>query len=740
MINFRDWNLTDFLMATPYGGKRSPKEKITEEEFYNEGFFIEPVSWNNLGKEMVSFFNIAGAGNINTILLHGYQGTGKTTFLHWVFEKREFFNDYGKMILDMEIPSKSKSPYSIFDTFFRLKLNDFYAEEPIIVVNLLKFLLIHFSHLNCITFTTQYNDGESFWHKLIALDKGLKSSDNQNPCIEDKSIIADFFEKLNYTDTFLLFLLIYFYLDDINYKKNISQKPTKHIKSFIIIFDNIDSVRMEQTNAEFPATIAYLYEQFCEIIETFKWEAPILNFIYSVRDYNYSLLELQNIDFRQTKEIDFAVPENIDKIMKQRINIANNYGQYKNISAILEVFFYDYKFEEVFLPLFNYNIRKLAINFSFFSEILSSDNVQNFLNMKQPIEENKITIANLSWSYRNGLRGLFYAVIIKALLEKDNLRPVLLYEEGEEIDSFEEGGEKYGIKINPARILLTIIHSLTKYSDIEENKRSQPVGIGDVYNEYRKMFKGEYFVDVFFDKLTGLFRLHEKNWCHLISFRNKQVFDKSVFDEEKKLLKGKVEDESFSVLNNIEVRINRSAHIYLTKVVTHYEFYSMRAKNAESLFLTTNKYKFLRNIDRVWVIVGPCLSSLINYLKKNTVENFEETNLCLRDNYGENTQKTVMAFRIIHMQLRYIDDFRKYLFFLTKTGRSNFSFKEINKKIMKKQYLYIRKLKELCLARPGRYDNMKMILLNNFETQMKIGYDQYISLLNDSRDLPSDNP
>jgi len=569
-MNFRNWRLTDFLMATPYGGKRAPVEKITEEEFYNEGFFLEPGSWNKLGEEMVSFFNNAGTENINTILLHGYQGTGKTTFLHWVLGKRDFFIDHGKMILDMEkIPSNAVNPYSIFDTFFRQQLNDFYSERPTAVVGLLKLLLVHYNHLNTITFTTQYCNNESFWHKLISFDKGLKVPDSQNPCIEDKLIIADFFGKLSYTDTFLLFLLLYFRINDINYKKEYGfQKLTKNMQKFIIVFDNIDGVRMEQTNAAFPATIAYIYEQFCKIIETFTWDVPTLKFIYSVRDYNHSLLELQNIDFRQIKEIDFTPPENIDKIMKQRINISNKYGQYENASTIFKVFFNDYKFEEVFLPLFNYNIRKLAINFSFFSETLSDNNIQNFLKIEKTIENNdKISISNLSWSYRNGLRGLFYAVIIKALLEKDNLRPALLYEDGEEVDNYEEKEEKYSIKINPSRILLTIIHSLTKYTDIEENKRGQPIGLGDVYNDYKKMFRGEIFIDVFFDKLTWLFRLHEKNWCHLISFRNKQVFNKDVFNNEKNKLKEMIDNDDFSFLNNIEVRINRSAHIYLTSVM-----------------------------------------------------------------------------------------------------------------------------------------------------------------------------
>ena len=40
MANFHEWNFTDFLEATPYGDRKL----IAEEEFYKEGFFIEPSS------------------------------------------------------------------------------------------------------------------------------------------------------------------------------------------------------------------------------------------------------------------------------------------------------------------------------------------------------------------------------------------------------------------------------------------------------------------------------------------------------------------------------------------------------------------------------------------------------------------------------------------------------------------------------------------------------------------------
>jgi len=757
MSDLSKWNLEDYLTATPYGEKKTNAEKITEEEFYTEGFFVEPDFWHKVGHDIASFFNTASTGTINTVLLYGYQGTGKSTFLHWVFKKTDLFINYGKIILDMaKIPDDDESvnPFFLFDVFFREKLNKFYEEKPEEVVNLLKLLLKHYVHLHSTVLFKPYADGLTFWDRLITLNDRLKIPSGQDHSIKDQQAIGRFFDELKYNDTFILFLLFYFTLNGINYENEYGfDKPMPNIQNMIIIFDNIDSVRMEQTNARFPSSIAKLYWQFIEIINSLGLKVPILKFVFSVRDYNHSLLELQNGDNVRIKEIDFTPPENIDKIIEKRIEIANRNGKHSKASAIFNIFFNDTKAHDIFLPLFNSNLRKLAKTFVDISETLSKNNSDIFFKMGESDEkilkelleklqkEKQISIPNLVPSYRNGRRGIFFAVIIKALLETDNLKSLLLYGSGEEIE-FEKSVRGGSTQINPARILLTIIHSLTNYTDSEENIKSQPVGLGRVYTAFREMFKEPYHVDVFFNKLTELFLLHKKNWCHLISFRNKQVFNEKVFDEEKTTVKEMIANGNFNFefLDNIEVRINKSAHIYLTKISTHYEFFSMRAKNADPLFLLAGRNESIKNIDNVWSIVNPCLTNLINYLGGTNIDNFERTPLCLDDNHRASGRKTAMAFRIIHTQLRYIDDFRQYVFFLLKTGKINIDFAEMNKKIVFRQLRYIKKLKTLCKVRPDRYDDTNKEFLANFSRQKIKGYYHYISLLNDSRNFSSDNP
>ena len=56
--------------------------------------------------------------------------------------------------------------------------------------------------------------------------------------------------------------------------------------------------------------------------------------------------------------------------------------------------------------------------------------------------------------------------------------------------------------------------------------------------------------------MPSVFLLHKNNWCHLISFRNKQVFDINVFDSDKQLLRRYVSsgDSDLKLLNNIKIR------------------------------------------------------------------------------------------------------------------------------------------------------------------------------------------
>jgi len=735
-------NLYDYLTATPYG--KSPA--IEENEFYDNDYFIEPKSWKAIANDMVSFYNnIAGNRNTNTVLLYGYQGTGKTTFINWLYKKHNTFMDYDKLILDMEkVPhgAVTNDPHSIFDTYFRTHLNDAYNDNPNDVLRVLNLLLDNFSALRSTTFTRSDNNNRNiFWNKLIDLkisSNALNISTIIHPDIADAQLIANFFDELKYPETFLLFMLLYlktgFFSEDYGYSK---YSPDNSKQKMLIAFDNIDGVRMEQTNAKFPATIADLYNQLNHIFRTFSMDFPSLKFIFAVRDFNYSLLELQTSDSRQTREFYFDPPDNINDIMKKRVEKAKSTkSQYDNAHKVLEIFFEDEKFRDIFLPLFNYNIRKLAESFSEIYEDFKSDSINEYLDIRKNLEEVKDD--DLDKAYKNGLRGIFYFLIIKALLKRDTLKALSIYEAGVEVGRT----ENKSITVNPSRILLTIIHSLTEYTDSEGNKVSRFVGLGTVYNEYRRMFNGPQFVDTYFNKLAELFLLFKNNWCHLISFRNKQVFDDTVFINEKLELKEKVsstniQSSDFDFLNNIEVSINRSAHVYLTKVAVHYEFYSIRTQKQENndcLFLF-NDDKCLRNIDNVWEIVEPCLLSLINYLKITNIVDFEDTPLCLKNDFREFSRKTTMAFRIIHTHLRYIDNFRKYIYFRHTKTKKIADFRELNKKIVERQKRYIDKLNELCIARPDRYDDRKEEFNYNYTRQNELGYSSLISMLSDRRDL-----
>jgi len=77
---------------------------------------------------------------------------------------------------------------------------------------------------------------------------------------------------------------------------------------------------------------------------------------------------------------------------------------------------------------------------------------------------------------------------------------------------------------------------------------------------------------------------------------------------------------------------------------------------------------------------------------------------------------------------------------MSRSEESNIQFGELNKAIVARQKKYVRKLEELCKVRPIRYDDKKTLFTENLKIQKQMGYNQYISILGENRELQSDNP
>jgi predicted AAA+ superfamily ATPase len=97
-MNRQNYTLFDYLYASAYGSSIS-QLKLSEEDF--ENYFVETNAFQNTSNKLENCFRLCKKATPLFICLHGYAGTGKTTFLHWYLKKKsQETAKYNKLIFN----------------------------------------------------------------------------------------------------------------------------------------------------------------------------------------------------------------------------------------------------------------------------------------------------------------------------------------------------------------------------------------------------------------------------------------------------------------------------------------------------------------------------------------------------------------------------------------------------------------------------------------------------------------
>jgi len=443
--------LSDYLLASPYSWRTNLNRKLTEEEFENQYIVVQRAY-----KKMESSFNNKFA-NLGTkwgsFFLHGYAGMGKTTFLYWYLKKNQL--EYNKIIFNLiDEDTDHQGNLKIFDMYFHNLITELYEEFKNDFDKLLRKIKSKIVYYGAFSLT--------FKNHI------LKSNDNFN--------IHDFVSFVEYQDGLLFFLLFY---------SNFSQSDFSKIKSLrfiprnysdrdsiaiplILAFDNIDHIEIEGHNCLFPINIKRAINSCGYILNTIGENGVQIHSVYCLRDANFSLVNrgLEEID--NVKKIGF-LPIKYENVINKRLLIAKNDNviiDQKHIQFFKSMFFKKKSkrtqlgsyARSRFMPLFNLNYRKLV-------EFITDDSVFD-------LHDNSIldSVINLSKDDNSvhGARGIIYYYLIKYLNNKDYLKETLLIDDS---DIKFEGTPPKG-KINPARMILTIIHNMNGFY---LNNDTQPI-------------------------------------------------------------------------------------------------------------------------------------------------------------------------------------------------------------------------------------------------------------------------
>ncbi len=668
-------NIGDYLIASPYSDETDLDGNLTEEVFFND-YFLKMEEYDHYSSELDRLFNHTAHQLPLTVYFYGYSGTGKTTFLRW-FCKNEFnthetvFFDFANVVGSQHYGDETYSSdkgLRIFDDKMRDILCSLFPDHDQVLKKLLERIDFISPHIQT-TFSARFFEELS----KLKIDPPDKFRNNY----------FSFVRNIGYLDL-LLVLFLFYYHDKISFLSKFSSKNTLNDKlPLLIVFDNIDHVEIESENSKFPSQIEIVYHNFRSIIRVYKdlckneYQKEIENnktikFLFCMRDSNVTLLNRQAAENTINADVYFC-PAQLDKnILLRRIQIAEDHGVRieKNRKELLEYILNDIYTKRVFLPLFNLNIRKLA---HLLADTIVPHN-GSYLELMKKLNMNKKTVV--------GARGIEFYLIIKQLQKTDFLKDTTFVDDGGRI-----GGQEGGY-VNPARIILTNLLNLTHFSlDARIGKPYYtPTGLFDLYQKYSEIFKNR--PAVFFEVISKLFHAHRSNWCHLLTFQNKQIFHINNFEhelesvKEYESLKQGSDSKKHDIVNNlnkIKVLLNPSGYIYIKDIVKHYEQFSIKANNQNPLFASLNHrkvshnmlhFEFIDNIKETKIVTKECVESLKKFLNSNVVQDFESSSHVFRtynieegenEDYHENRTGRLLIVRIIHTHISYIDDFRIYI-------------------------------------------------------------------------------
>ena len=492
---------------------------------------------------------------------------------------------------------------------------------------------------------------------------------------------------------------------------------------------------METFSKEIPKHFISIYRKYLEVTnvdsEYFENNKKI-DFLYCIRDTIHSVINPQEEDYANLSTIHFTPNIDETKLYITRLEFAKKYKIEVDEKTVLllKYIFSDNATIKSYLPLFNYNNRKIV---SYIHRIAIENNV--FL---EPIET---LIKTKTKSSTVGVRGIFYFLFLRFMKEKDFFNESLFSDEGYLIEDTD--GEKTKVHINPIRIILTILLNLGKYHlDIDSRQDYViKVGLFDVYIEYKKIFENlENKEQRFFDIIARLFLFYENNWCHLVTLTNKEIIDLDSFSEEVLLLQeyeNSKEEEIKKTLNRIKINLNASGYIYLKDIVRHYEFFSMRTNN-KPLFASLDikiaggkcTYEFINNIEKTFEIAENCIHSLTEFLKIDKFSSFEEGYCCYRlynkedsiegdfdsrASFYDTHKKNGRLFinRIIDHHIEYIDNLRVFL-------SNNYSLIEkYSEKLEKTKGEVIIEINNKILGTINKYISLYYVTENQYEKNIK---------------------
>lgn len=644
-----------YLRATPFGCDDGIDfdGNIGEDFFFNELYYDTEKAKNKKSKILGNMKDNADA----VIILKGYSGCGKTTFIHYLLREKKRV----KLIFNMESGINNQLEDPILSKIIS-ELEDVLVDDIIdncrILENVYDIFFKSDFKLNGVI--KKYLDSEykikKFLDDLFREEKfreilqKIYQDKNERAKIDLKEIVHIYLNEMEALQIFGFYILLDL-AEEIGGRAN----GSKNDIGCVFCFDNLDNIDNIEKTKRFVKYFTQAWINIKTMLRECNFEkfsisrnAVISGYtaILAVRETTYA-----RITEHYNETVKAVICEEIvselyvkSKIVKKRTDFlkknrrdipAKLYSKAETISSIFDNKYLDENLFAMFNNSYNTAIKTISKICDENEELITEySNLIKFKNRK----------------INRGANGIILRLFF------DFFKEAGFYENG--LDLYDLNQKESQYKFSPARLILTYLY----------NTNSE-VCLYDLFN---------YFEDVILDEdiaqiIDKIYLLRFSSWRHLLTFNTYPPMDESGLQNQIDLYReGKPIKETREKYSKIELTC--AGRVYLNTMCTNFEFFASRlfGNKRKPLFSKFNlkksngRYEFDIIISKVYSVVKECCQRLL--IAENEIMKTKDWRLdqyyCSKFIYEKKSEYKVRQFhaeRIIFSHIGYINIFRQYL-------------------------------------------------------------------------------
>lgn len=622
----REASVASLLRMTPFSRENSllfNKNSRGENKFYKL-FYYESSDSENKKKDIESKIFV---NETHPILLYGYSGSGKTTFIHSFLKDEKIIkvHNFEDISDDGENCIKDKI---IFDFVSKIKMTrcfEFFNQ-------LYNFIEQHYDIVGSIL------DNNNSITKII---KSVRELLNGDRIIRDgtfKLVLIEMFSELNTRQ-----ILILDFLSELCFKKRILGRHKMYI-----CYDNLDNIENVNCLINFLTDFSGFYlsaKNFMTHLNNGKNTLEeLFVYIVALRETTFFTLASHNQEFYAWNNLKYDLSLTFEKniIIQKRTDVLKKFNflepEQKQTLRAIEEFAQNKYLNKYFFDIFNQNYR-YSINTIATIAKDNRESVKKYNKLCESHNKNYYMLAN--------------GIILKLL-----------------INLFQQGG------ILSESLKLLNLHDRNEYRQVSISRviltfLSNHQADGCKFNMVLSAFSNVFTNAEICSTISLLYNMKNSRWCHLVTYK----YDPGLTFEQQV---EKYDNNSKNENDFSTITITPAGISFLKVISVSFEFYSTRLinniKNSPHIFplgLVANEYengrfKFEVILNKVFESVEKCYSRLVRFdneiMKKKGYDSF--TQYCHSDyifRKHDGAPSIAHKEKLIFNHIGYINSFRLFL-------------------------------------------------------------------------------